>query len=176
MKRQILIGFATILLIGLSIYTISSMLPKTYISIQNDGVYFDMSEKQLMRIKGTPIKIDREIGDTPFDRYVFADQLYGYQAESEYHLLRTWSGLKLRRAFMEVKNLNYEAARELLDRITDSLKKQYSKKRGFYEKELQGDDISFFSFGLGVNEGATGIDFYVDYEDGTLLIATFLVE
>ena len=162
--------FLIIVLVFVVIFLILLMLQKEYLSIQNDNVYFNMSEKALEKIKGKPIEINHDIGDTPFDEYIFIEQIYRYQAKSSYAFYQSLFGLKLNRVFIEISNLTFDEAEEIIDQITNSLTSYYSNKKGYFNNGLQVKEDTF-NLVLGTNNGAIGNSFHIKYEDGNLTLS-----
>ena len=170
MKKILLFSLISIFIVGALILLIFFTKPKEYLSIQNDKVFFGMSTNELIKIKGDPIEINSDIGDTPFDEYVFIEKLFGYNTRGSYSFNKSFFGLKLQSAYFVVDNLNYDDAKLCIDNVLHSFESFYSKKNNFYNNGLQSNDVSYIETSFGTNDGATGISCDMVYKDNSLII------
>jgi len=160
---------------GIIVLVVLLVLPKEYLSIQNDGVYFNMTDKALEKIKGKSIEIEHNIGDTPFERYIYAEQMYGYQARCSYSFYKSLFGLRLRRVFVEISDISFDDANTVIDKINGTLINYYSNKRGYYNYGLQVEDNALYLV-LGTSSGAVGNSYHIKYENGNLTISAIKQE
>lgn len=96
-------GFFIAAAVGLTYWIHRAQFPAEMASVQDDGVYFGMSERALTKIKGEPSEIENDIGDTPLDVYAFTENLYGKTAESEYFFSKTLFGKELTKVSCDIR-------------------------------------------------------------------------
>jgi len=140
---------------------------KNYLAIQDDGTYFDMSVNRLKNIKGEPIEIEKDFGDTPFDEYVFQETIHGYSARSTYVFWDEFLFTRLVRAHFSFEEMDYAAAKSLAEKMYTAFSDQYSARDGFYSDGFT-EENGAFEGSMGVNFGATGIECSFSYADGKL--------
>lgn len=165
-----------ILLFGIGVYVLLPVSPRDYVSLQNDGVYWGMSDKALEAIKGKPQQINRNIGDTPFDEFVYNETIYGYQAQCRYGFFKSGWGRQLSNVYVMINNVNPETTEDLFQKITDPLVSSYSRRKGYYNEGMTGDATTGMGLTLGIHDGASGTTYDLIYDDGALMICAIRQE
>lgn len=170
-----------IFLIGIIGVVVSAIIPadvfsnifthtREYLSIQDDEVFFGMSLKKLIKIKGEPEEIHYDTCDTPFDLYIFDEQLYGFEAKGYYTFCKSFFGSYLMDSTIIIENLSYDDGEFLFNKVLNSFEEFYAKRNNFYKEEPESDGSTYIKISLGINTGATGIFCDIIYKDNSLIV------
>ena len=139
---------------------------KQYLFINDNDVYFDMRKSSLLDIKGEPYEINKNIGDTPFDEYVYMEKIDSYEASFSYVMNKS----RLIEVSVYIENIDYDSALEISENILNKQERHYSGFSGYYRSDLETDESSEFTVSGGVISGATGLSFDYTYMSGDLII------
>ncbi len=166
-KRKIIVILTILLLIAAgTALTVFSMLPaRQFVLVQDDGVYFNMTENQLEKIKGTPAEIDQNEAVSSKKCYRYKEQISGYEASVEYWFAKDLFREKLFEVSLLIPNISYENAYELVTLFSERMINEYSGYEDFYETELQLQSNTFISKKFGTDNGAAGISCEIKYEN-----------
>lgn len=164
----ITISIVLVVIMGVAFCVIMNAIStRDYVLIQKDGIYFDMTKSSLLRIKGTPIEVKNNVGDTGKVEYVFNEQLGDYKICCSYYVLAG----RLIEIDCTIKDIDYYAALEIINEILDAQGQHYSQYDGYYCGDMESSEGKSFSLSHGVNTGFNGIAFDVQYVAGVLTIS-----
>ena len=169
MKKKTIILSAIVLCLVCVIGCISVLTPKDYLAIQNDDVYFGMSSLRLKWAKDVDYYERTNHSDTPLISYTFDEKIHGNTAKSTYFFRKTVFGEKLIRADITFENINYDIAKNIIEKMSDLFSKEYSVRTGFYDNALI-EQNNLLEKSLGVDTGATGISCTFEYSKSELYI------
>ncbi|MBC8611608.1 Uncharacterised protein [uncultured Ruminococcus sp.] len=144
---------------------------KQYVAIQQEGAYFNMTSQTLLRLKGNPVEVYKNAGDTPSDIYVFQEEVYGYPAIGDYRIFRGGWKEQLIEVSFQISDLTLDEAQKICNQIYESVKAEYSDHQDFYNSGVQTDGVSYLKLECGTDTGATGISYDFNYEGGELSIS-----
>lgn len=169
-KKIVICGsvFIAIIIVLIMVWINTNDNQKDYLLIKDDDLYFGMTVRNLIDIKGEPDETCEDVGDTFFHEYVYQEKIEGYSANCIYGFQRS----HLQYATVTIDHMNYESAKDMTVRISGRQKEHYLKYDGYYCSEFEKDESAkSFSLSLGTNNGATGIALDFDYNDDTLTIS-----
>lgn len=142
---------------------------RDYLLIEEDGVYFGIGKRALIAIKGNPVRVNKNVVDTPMDEYVFEDEIGGYFTICSYSLYHS----RLHDVSFVIEDIECEEALALSRNIIEKQKLHYSKYDGYYDAK-ESVDAEVFRVSHGVETGAGGFLFEYQYASGVLTIRAFM--
>ena len=148
------------------------MHPKEYLSFQDDSVYFLMTPRELKRIKGKPFKYVRKDGLSGRTWYYFTEDLYGHEAMGIYRFYRSFFGKQLIHANIVINDIELEDAKDLYEKVVQSLVDYYSTQKHYYYNDDYDSDAEFScSLGIKSENDPSWTSFYVNYKDGDFSVS-----
>ena len=186
MKKYILV----ISCIIISIFLLYFLLLKTYyfisapkedlIGVQDDEVYFKMSPRQLIKIKGKPYKKSDDLKESLSMFYYFEENIYGNKCNSVY---RFYKNLQLCNLYAVIPVANETEGKELFYKINTHMTDVYSKKKLNYAADYFNDGIVdkletggslYTKFGRKTGPGGQRVE--IELKDNSLRIDVYLIE
>ncbi len=147
-------------------------------SSEEPNLYFYMTKSYLKWMKGRPTLSQTNDINGHLELYYEQDELYGYSAEKVYTFRRTFATWRLTEVTYTVYNVNAIGARNLFNQLDVANSELYSQRENYYHDAVI-DNLEtegLLSTSLGTNDGATGTNVYIKYEEGVLFFTAIIQE
>ena len=167
MKKLILIPIVLIICALLYIFVFKN---KTYVQIQDDGVYYGMSTNKLIKIKGDPVEIKNEPGDTPFKQYLYNEVIENFDAKNVYGFKDSFFSQQLFYVMSQIDTKSKEKGILLFHKLYNDLTNYYENKKNYYNNGIKEENENELSATLGTDDGAIGISIELSYSNNIVYI------
>lgn len=169
------VPIAVILVLALALYLgiqVWFFNPKINVAIQDDGTYYNMTARQLLKIKGEPIDmIEDDI--TPYNDYYFKETVCGYEADSCYAFYRSLLGQRLTSVHVTISCDSADAAKNVFNRMYTQMDAYYKTQVNYYNSGTKTTEESELTVSFGTNDGGAGVPNDISLSGTKVTISTF---
>ena len=141
-------------------------------AIQDDGVYYDMSESALMAIKGTPTERCADTEITPFRSCDFQETIGGFPAYSGYTFYCAPFGTKLTQVSITISCDTPSSAQDVFDIVYNRMDRYFQTQTDYYNRGIETTEKGERRVAFGTDDGAIGVSNEIVWEETTVCIHT----
>ena len=146
--------------------------PRVYVTIQDDSVYYDMSESALIATKGTPTERCSDTEVAPFRSCDFQETICGFPAYSGYTFYCSTFGTKLTQVGMTISCDTPQAAQGVFDTIYNRMDGYFQTQAYYYNRGIEKTETSECRVAFGTDNGAIGVSNEIVWKETAVCIHT----
>ncbi len=168
MKKKVIVFLVSI--VTLAAFVLGFVMSRDNFVIDNHNLSFGMTLNEIKIRKGQPLNGSEESSVAPIINLMYNENLYGYDAQSNYYFYKGLLAKRLYRIDICIPKIEYNDATMVFDEIVEDFKSFLQDKNGYTYEDKSNEENSFLRAELSTGNGAVGINCSVEYIDGKINI------